>query len=227
MTFAQRRAAFEFNCPDATAQMLSRADTAADLVSLRHRACGIHHRRQRLRQARHLCGDLPGPAGLDLLRRRWPRRHPVRPAREPRSSRLRPGSAPRRCAWKCAGFSVSPLARSASSSVVQRLACDQMCSRSQSNTGARSPAAMRASRSGMRAAHGGEPLRGVHRAQRVAREIAEHRLRSSARPAAGRRGSCRACRCPAAPSSCVPQRRDVLGLDLAFDQRAARSRSAG
>jgi hypothetical protein len=40
---------------------------------------------------------------------------------------------------KCAGFSTSPLARRASSSVVQRLAWVQMFRRSQSNTGRKSP----------------------------------------------------------------------------------------
>ena len=121
---------------------------------------------------------------------------------------------------KCAGFSASPLARSTSSSVVQRLAWLQMWSRSQSNTGARSPRADARVEVGHGAAHRGEPLRGVHRAQRIAGKVAEHAVRPvhvlqravlvvAARVHAEQLHHLR-----------VPQRRHVLGLDLAFDQRA-------
>jgi hypothetical protein len=58
----------------------------------------------------------------------------------------------------------------------------------------------------------------AHRAQRVAREIADDSC-SSARPACSRRQLPRVSR-PSIDFIFVPQRRNVVGLDLAFDQRA-------
>ena len=133
---------------------------------------------------------------------------------------LSPGSgkiAALEVARKCAGLRRSPLARTASSSVGQRLAASQMLSRSQSKAGARGRRA-RCARRGPAPGAGSRQTTAAYIAPSVAGKESEcaarpvHVLQRAVAEVAARVAA------EQRHHLLVPQRRDVVGLGLALDR---------